>query len=348
MAAAERTIGSKRPNVVFDRPAAYGIAALDVLTDILTRVRFSGTILFHYELSLPWGLALPVLPDAVFHYLSRGSAMLAFERGKELRLHEGDFVLIARGDPHVLRSDRKTKPFPLFDLYRPPAQVGVVRHGGGGQPVSTMICGYFSLSRASRSSVFDLLPPVLRLRPVAGRDWLETLLQRMVTESALGLPGQQAVLSRMTEMLFVEVLRSWTRSLGPGRGGWLGALGDPQIGKSLQLIHERPDLPWTLRELGRRVGLGRSAFADRFAALVGQPMNRYLIAHRMEEAASLIESTDDGLAQIAGRVGYETASAFSKLFRRHHGMSPGRFRAARRAPRSATDVRPAHGSRERA
>jgi len=303
---------------------------VDVLGDILTRVRLSGTLLFHYELSVPWGLALPPLPDAVFHYLSRGAATLAFESGKELRMEGGDFVLIARGEPHILRSDRKTKPYPLLDLRRPPAHVGVIRHGGGGQPVSTMICGYFSLLRPSRSSVFDLLPPVLRLKASAGSDWLETLLQRMVSESALGLPGQRAVLSRMTEMVFVEVLRSWTRSSRPGRGGWLGALGDPQIGKALQLIHEHPDRSWTLRELGRHVGLGRSAFAGRFTALVGQPMNRYLIAHRMEEAASLIESTDDGIAQIAARVGYDTASAFSRLFRRHHGMSPGRFRAARR------------------
>jgi len=273
---------------------------------------------------------LPALPDAVFHYLSRGSATLAFEGGKEVRMDEGDFVLIARGDPHVLGSDHKTKPFPLHDLHRPPAHVDIVRYGGGGQPFSTMICGYFSLSRPSRSSVFDLLPPMLRLKPMAGRDWLEALLKRMVTECELGLPGQMAALSRMTEMLFVEVLRSWTRSLRPGEGGWLGALRDPHIGKALQLIHERPDQPWTLRELGQRVGLGRSAFAGRFTTLVGQPMNRYLIAHRMEEAASLIESSDDGIAEIAARVGYETTSAFSKLFRRYHGTSPGRFRTARR------------------
>jgi AraC-like DNA-binding protein len=122
----------------------------------------------------------------------------------------------------------------------------------------------------------------------------------------------------------------WTRYLRSGRGGWLGALRDPHIGKALQLIHERLDQPWTLRELGRCVGLGRSAFAARFTTLVGQPMNRYLIAHRRGEAASLIESSDDGIAEIAARVRYETASAFSKLFRRYHGASPGRFRTARR------------------
>jgi hypothetical protein len=82
-----------------------------------------------------------------------------------------------------------------------------------------MICGRFSLSRPSPSNVLELLPPVLHLRPAADRDWLETILQRMVAEAALQRPGQLAVLSRMTEVLFVEVLRSWIKSLGPGEGG---------------------------------------------------------------------------------------------------------------------------------
>jgi AraC-like DNA-binding protein len=107
-------------------------------------------------------------------------------------------------------------------------------------------------------------------------------------------------------------------------------MADPHIGPALQLIHERPDQPWTLRDLGHRVGLGRSAFSARFTELVGQSMQRYLIARRMAEAAFLLESTDEGIARIAARVGYETAAAFSKLFRRHHGVSPGRYRATQR------------------
>jgi AraC-like DNA-binding protein len=287
-------------------------------------------VLFHYELSTPWGLALPKLPHGVFHYLSRGSASLAIQKRRELDMSEGDFVLVAHGEPHTIRSDRKAKLFPLLDLDRPPAHLGSVRHGGGRRPFSTMICGYFSLSRPSPNSVLDLLPPVLHLKSATNRDWLDTILRRMVEESALALPGQRAVLSRMTEVLFVEVLRSWIKSLGPGEGGWLGALGDRQIGKAPQLIHERPDRAWTLHELGRRVGLGRSAFSARFTKLVGQPMNQYLIAHRMEEAASLLESDDEAISEVAARVGYETASAFSRLFHRHHGMSPGRYRAARK------------------
>jgi AraC-like DNA-binding protein len=316
---------------------------MDILAEVLDRVRLGGTLLFHFELGHPWSLALPERPYALFHYLSRGSATLALEQGRELRMTEGDFVVVTRGEPHVIYSDRRTKPFAILDLDRPPAQLGVVRHGGSAQPLSTMICGNFTVSRPSRGSVMELLPPVLLLKPTADGDWLEAILQRMVSESARERPGQRVALSRLTEVLFVEVLRSWIKSLGPGEGGWLGAMADPQIGPALQLIHERPDRPWTLRDLGHRVGLGRSAFSARFTKLVGQSMHRYLIARRMAEAAFLLESSDEGIARIATRVGYETAAAFSKLFHRHHGLSPGRYRAAGRSDggRRPGDVREA-------
>ena len=108
-------------------------------------------------------------------------------------------------------------------------------------------------------------------------------------------------------------------------------MADPHIGPALQLIHEQPDRPWTLGDLGHRVGLGRSAFSARFTKLVGQSMYRYLIARRMAEAAFLLETSDEGIARIATRVGYETVAAFSKVFLRHHGLSPGRYRAVRRS-----------------
>jgi len=324
-----QTIGPNRPNIVSDRPPNYH-RMMDILAEVLDRVRLGGSLLFHFELGHPWNLALPARPYALFHYLSRGSATLALEQGRELPLTEGDFVVITRGEPHLIYSDRKTEPFSIMDLDRP-AHLGVVRHGGSAAPLSTMICGNFTVSRPLRGSVLELLPPVLLLKPSTDGDWLATILQRMASESAVERPGQRVALSRMTEVLFVEVLRSWINALRPGEGGWLGAMADPYIGPALQLIHEQPDRPWTLRDLGHRVGLGRSAFSARFTELVGQSMRRYLIARRMAEAAFLLESSDEAIARIASRVGYETATAFSKLFHRHHGLTPGRYRSTRRS-----------------
>ena len=190
------TLERNRPDLVPDRPRTY-VPGVDILTDVLDRVHLRGTVLFHYEFGRPWSVALPRSADAIFHYLSRGSASIALEDGPRIQMAEGDFVLVVRGEPHVLRSGRKTKRIPLVNLDRWPAHVGLIHHGGGQKPFSTMICGRFSLSRPSPGNVLELLPPILHLKPAADRDWLEMILQRMVTEAALQRPGQLAVLSRM-------------------------------------------------------------------------------------------------------------------------------------------------------
>jgi AraC-like DNA-binding protein len=310
---------------------------MDILAEMLDRVRLGGTLLFHFELGHPWSLALPQRPYALFHYLSRGSTTLTLESGREVGMTAGDFVVISRGEPHEFRSSGHAEPFSVFDLDRSAANIGVVHHGGTAEPYSTMICGKFTVALPSRGSVLELLPPVLLLKPTEDGEWLEAILRRMVSESARERPGQSVALSRLTEVLFVEVLRSWIKSLGPGEGGWLGAMADPHIGLALQLIHEQPDRPWTLDDLGQRVGLGRSTFSARFTKLVGQSMYHYLISLRMEKAGFLLQTSDDGIARIATGVGYETVAAFSKAFLRHHGVSPGRYRAAQRSNRLSHD-----------
>ncbi|GLR99399.1 AraC-like DNA-binding protein [Bradyrhizobium liaoningense] len=304
---------------------------MDILAQVLDRVRLGGTLLFHFEFGHPWHLELPARPYALFHYLSEGSATLALGQGPEIQMSEGDFVVITRGEPHVFYSDRRAKPLRIIDIDRASARFGVIRHGSRAKPRSTMICGNFVVSRPLFGSVLELLPPVLLLKPTADGGWLEAILRRMVSESALERPGQRVALSRLTEVLFVEVLRNWIASLSPGQGGWLGAISAPHIGPALKLIHENPEKPWTLSDLGHRVGLGRSAFSARFTKLVGQSMHRYMVERRMAEAAFLLEASDEPIARIASRVGYETAAAFSKLFHRHHGVSPGRYRISRRS-----------------
>lgn len=304
---------------------------MDILAKVLDRIRLGGTLLFHFELGHPWHLELPERPYALFHYLSEGSATLALGDGQQIQMTAGDFVVLTRGQPHAFYSDRGATPLRIVDIDRSSPRLFAIRHGNLASPLSTMICGNFTVSRPLFGSVLELLPPVLLLKPAADGGWLESILRRMVSESALERPGQHVALSRLTEVLFVEVLRSWIATLGPGQGGWLGAISDPHIGPALKLIHENPQRPWSLSELGQRVGLGRSAFSARFTRLVGQSMHRYVIERRMAEAAFLLETSDEPIARIASRVGYETAAAFSKLFHRHHSLSPGRYRAARRS-----------------
>ena len=275
------------------------LGGMDILGQVLDRVRLGGTLLYHFELGHPWHLELPARPYAHFHYLSQGAATLALGQGPEIRMTEGDFVVVTRGKPHEFYSDRRAKPLRIIDIDRSSPRLNFIRHGGGAKPLSAMVCGNFTMSRPRLGSVMELLPPVLVLKPAADRGWLEAILNRMISESTLERPGQDVALSRLTEVLFVEVLRNWVASLSPGQGGWLGALSDPQIGQALRLIHENPEQPWSLSDLGQRVGLGRSVFSARFTKLVGQSMHRYVVERRMAEAAFLLETSDESIARIA-------------------------------------------------
>src|SRR5271168_4184054 len=145
---------------------------MDVLAEVLDRVRLGGTLLFRFELGHPWSLALPARPYALFHYVCRGSATLVLEQGRKFDMTKGDFVVVTRGEPHLIYSDRRTKPLPIVDLDRSPGHLTSVRHGDSAQPHSKMICGNFTISRPSNGSVLELLPPVLLLKPTADRDWL--------------------------------------------------------------------------------------------------------------------------------------------------------------------------------
>jgi AraC-like DNA-binding protein len=129
--------------------------------------------------------------------------------------------------------------------------------------------------------------------------------------------------------MFVEVIRRHIETLLPDRTGWLAGLRDPHVGKALAALHARPEHPWTLDALGRHAGMSRSALAERFTALVGEPPIQYLGRWRMQVAAGLLASTHDGVAAIGARVGYASEAAFSRAFKKLVGVPPASWRRHR-------------------
>ena len=156
------------------------VGDMDILAQVLDRVRLGGTLLFHFELGHPWHLELPARPYALFHYLSQGSATFALGQEQEIQMTEGDFVVITRGEPHVFYSDRRAKPLRIVDIDRSSPRLRFVRHGILAKPLSAMLCGNFTVSRPTFGSVLELLPPVLSLKPTADGGWLEAILRRMM------------------------------------------------------------------------------------------------------------------------------------------------------------------------
>jgi AraC-like DNA-binding protein len=139
------------------------------------------------------------------------------------------------------------------------------------------------------------------------------------------------VLSKLSELLFVEAVRSYVSALPEGERGWLAGFRDRHVGEALALLHGQPAHAWRVEDLARRVGLSRTALADRFAELIGEPPIRYLARWRMQLAMDALRDARRGVAEVAAEVGYESEAAFSRAFKREVGVPPARWRAGARA-----------------
>ena len=176
--------------------------------------------------------------------------------------------------------------------------------------------------------MLESLPPLLKLdvRATASGAWIESSFRFAASEIAAGRIGSATVITKLSELLFVEAVSQFVASLPAERRGWLAGLRDPQIGRALAALHARPSEAWTAEALALEVGMSRSAFAERFNSLLGQPPMHYLTLWRMQVAAQHLREGRGSMAQIASAVGYESEEAFSRAFKRQFGKSPGIWR----------------------
>ena len=265
-----------------------------------------------------------------YHYIVEGNpkVCLAGDPATEVSLHPNEVVILPHNDIHHLGSDLELEAISSATL-GVPAENGMftATYGGGGDTVR-MICGYLGCDFAERNPVLMNLPRMLRIA-VSGDgegDWIRSTFTYAAQEIAAGRPGSETVLAKLSELLFIEAVRRHVATLDPDATGWLAGLRDSYVSRALTLFHGEIARPWTMDELGREVGLSRSALADRFQRLVGQPPMSYLARWRMEVAAQQLRSSSAGLAQIANSVGYEAEEAFSRAFKKAHGVAPATWR----------------------
>jgi AraC-like DNA-binding protein len=302
----------------------------DVLTDVLASLRLRGRLFCRSELSAPWSLALPASELAHFHVIERGGGWLRLEgEERSYPLAAGDLIVLPHGQAYTLSDSPKTEPVPLASLVQQPGGVcALLKHGGDG-PATAMICGSFQFEGRERHPLLSLLPPLIHIPGDQGRsaEWLDLTMRFLAHEARHPRPGSETLVTRLTDVLFVQVVRAWIEGQPEGGGGWLGALRDRQIGASLGMIHREPQRAWSVATLAAAVGMSRSAFAARFRALVGEAPLAYLTRWRMHLATGLLRGKGLTLFEVAGRVGYESEAAFSKAFKRQLGMAPGAFRS---------------------
>jgi AraC-like DNA-binding protein len=307
---------------------------VDVLTDVLETLRARGACYARVAAKSPFGVALPSSTHAAFHLVLDGSCVLTLDGHSAVELAGGDLVAIPHGLAHTIVDHPSTPAARLKDLIgqgkRPgPASLAI---GGDGAP-TTLVCGKIEFEDPVGHPLLAALPPLILLRGGSSNlvEWLDPTLRFIASEAGSQRPGAQTVVSRLADVLFIQIVRGHLATSAPETSGWLGALGDPQIGAVLGLIHENPGGAWTVQTLAESAGMSRSAFATRFNRLVGEPPLHYLTRWRMQKAQRLLRDGRETLADVAARVGYDSEAAFSKAFKRAVGAAPGVYRRRARS-----------------
>jgi AraC-like DNA-binding protein len=321
----------------------------DALSELLSAVHLTGSVFFDVAAKSPWVAEAPpaaqianeVTPGAQhaieYHVVTHGSCWISLVGDaafKPVRLVEGDIAVMPHGDPHVVSSAPGMRAEPDFQVHRRPKDENELpfklRTGGDGPSDAHLICGFFSCDVRPFNPLLDALPRFMRF----GRDTTQvssSLLDQFIRFATVEMgnkrAGSQSILNRLSELMFVEVIRRHMDQLANNNTGWLAGLRDPLVGRALKLLHARPSYAWTLEELASEVGASRSALADRFTQLLNCPPIQYLTQWRMQMAAKRLSEPGTKIAAVAHEVGYESEAAFSRAFKKFVGRSPSQWRA---------------------
>lgn len=322
----------------------------DTLSDLLRSVRLRGALYFHVSGTRDWAAEAPpsrdiaaaVMPGCEhvmeFHVVLAGTCWAATVGGEPVPLAAGDLVIFPQGDPHVVSSapglrapadvqgyfDRQPQGRP-FTLH---LDVGEVDAGSPppGAAHTVLVCGFLGCDLRPFNPLIGALPRLLHLPSSGAQEWAVQCMRQAAAESTRRLPGGDAMLERLSEMLFIDAMRRYVGTLPEGSRGWLAGLRDRFVGRALALLHAAPAEPWTVEELGRQVGLSRSALHERFAALIGQTPMQYLAHWRIQTGAALLRDTAGTVTTVAQQVGYESEAAFARAFKRLVGLPPAAWR----------------------
>jgi len=279
----------------------------DVLSDLLRSLRASGTVYFCDQLKAPWTKEFVGTTTGCFHQIRRGGCWVASEKVVE-HLGPGDFIFLAPGRNHTLSS-------------QPPGESHMAT-----DPGTLLLCGYCEFNSDANSPLTSLFPSISIIRDEAlqQESWLRSILGQLSAEYLSQQPGAQLAVSKLTEVLMVELIRM---NFGRNEQSTLmRALADKHIADSLSQLHNNLSHAWTLDALAKEVGLSRAGFAKRFKELVGLSMFDYLTQLRVQRAKELLSDTTLSLYEVANQIGYESDLAFTRTFKKRTGVTPTAYR----------------------
>jgi len=307
---------------------------MDALSEVLRLSRFSAQVTLDATAAAPWCVSVAASPSiARAHLVIDGRCELKLSGAEPVTLNAGEIAFIPNGEAHLIGHPLDAEARSLSALVRSPVagEQLPVRLGGNGA-TTRWIAISSSCERHLAEPLVSALPRVMKvdLSNAAALEWLVDALGLTLSASAAPPVGASAERSRLAELVLVEAISRHVYWLPPGGKGWLAGLGDRFVGRALALVHGRPEEPWTVERLGRNVGLSRSALAERFVLVMGEPIFGFLTRWRLTMAAEFLLSTRRPVESIAREAGYESAGAFSAAFKRTFGKPPSVWRRKRR------------------
>lgn len=302
---------------------------MDALTDILNSLRLGGGVYFRCELTAPWGMEIGQMPVAEFHVVTRGTCWMKIAgEDTHICLNAGDLVVFPHGHAHLLLDAPESKAMPPAELIGGQSieNYGPVVYGSGGNPAN-ILCGYFEFDRKAWSPLLDALPTLIHLKGTDATEfsWLQTTINFISHEIRHARPGTAAVVNRLVEVLFTQIMRAYIEQ-AETPPGILGAIADAKLGLAMNAMHQRPEHPWSVDTLAQQAGMSRTAFAQRFHLLANQTPMHYLTMWRMQKAKEMLATGNMSMLAIAENVGYQSEASFGKAFKKCMGVSPGACR----------------------
>lgn len=318
---------------------------MDVLSDVLLAVHLTGAVYFDVAVRSPFTTESPPAPVIAerfgaeaehvisFHIVTDGSCWAeSVERpGEPVLLNAGDMVIFPAGDANTMASEPGMRARPDLSKFYYPLESALpfrlALDEGGDEPTCRFVCGYLACDARPFNPLLHALPAVVHGRvSTESWRWMNALLEAAVAASAGHDAGREAMLAKVSELMFVEAVRAHIEGLPPETRNWAAGLRDPQVGAALRVIHGRYAEPWTLDLLAHEVSMSRSSLAERFTSFVGMPPIGYLTQWRLQLAARMLQDGTKSVAQAAAVVGYQSESAFHRAFKRQVGVAPGEWR----------------------
>ncbi|WP_284314012.1 AraC family transcriptional regulator [Labrys miyagiensis] len=320
----------------------------DALSNLLRTVRLTGATFFEIEGHDPWAVCSPapssilpkILPGAdhliSYHVVTAGRCFARIVGAEAIPLEAGEVVVFTKSDPHIMSSHPDLRADPptadVLDIATAGRMPFYINCAGGSSTSVRLVCGYLACDALPFNPLLEALPPAIKAGDAKGDGgWLGQFIKLAVSEVAEKRAGSETVLTKLSELMFVDVLRRYVASLPPQQTGWLAGLRDAHLSKALALIHDRPANNWTVEALAKEAALSRTVLAERFTKIVGMPPMHYLARWRMQIASELLSTGTGNLANIAAEIGYESEAAFSRAFKKMIGVPPSAWRLGVRA-----------------